>query len=710
MKSYIEEELAKGFIHPSTSPASAGFFFVKKKDGGLHPCIDYRSLNDITSKFRYPLPLVPAALEQLRRAKYFTKLDLRCAYNLIRIREGDEWKTAFSTTTGHYEYLVMPFGLSNSPSVFQSFINDVFRDMLNQWVIVYIDDILIYSETYEEHVKHVRTVLKRLMQHQLYAKTEKCEFHQKTISFLGYVISSGGVAMDEQKVRAVVNWPQPTTLKELQRFLGFANFYRRFIRNFSTVAGPMTSMVKKGTHRLIWSSAAIAAFRSLKERFTTAPILHHPDPDLEFIVEVDASSTGIGAVLSQRQGDPPKLYPCAFFSRKLNPTEQNYDVGNRELLTMKAAFEEWRHWLEGAKHSFTVLTDHRNLEYLKSAKRLNHRQARWSLFFNRFNFKITYRPGSQNTKADALSRLHESDSQSPDQEPIIPSTIILAPVQWDILTEITEAQVTDPPPAETPRNLTYVPQVLRQRVMQLVHSNPSSGHPGIAATLHLLNNKFWWSTLRTDTITFIQNCTVCNTSKSPHQLPAGLLQPLPIPQRPWSHLAIDFVTDLPSSQGHTTILTIVDRFSKACRLIPLPKRPTALETAEALCNNVFRFYGLPEDIVSDRGPQFTSRVWSAFCRQLDINVSLTSGYHPQANGQVERLNQELTRFLQFILPQESARLESLPAMGRVCSKFTPQTIYRYHSIPMRPRFPTPIVSMVGRTLRTTHSRFMVATQ
>ncbi len=220
MKLYIEEELAKGFIRPSTSPASAGFFFVKKKDGGLRPCIDYRSLNTITCKFRYPLPLIPTALEQLRRARYFTKLDLCCAYNLIRIREGDEWKTAFSTTTGHYEYLVMPFGLSKSPSVFQAFINDVFRDMLNQWVIVYIDDILIYSETYEEHVIHVRTVLKRLLQHQLYAKAEKCEFHQETISFLGYIISSGGVAMDEQKVQAVVNWPQPTTLKELQRFLG----------------------------------------------------------------------------------------------------------------------------------------------------------------------------------------------------------------------------------------------------------------------------------------------------------------------------------------------------------------------------------------------------------------------------------------------------------------------------------------------------------
>ncbi len=236
MKSYIEEELAKGFIRPSTSPASAGFFFVKKKDGGLRPCIDYRSLNDLTVKFRYPLPLVPAALEQLRTAKYFTKLDLQNAYNLIRIREGDEWKTAFSTTSGHYEYLVMPFGLVNSPSVFQAFVNDVFRDMLNRWVIVYIDDILIYSDSYEDHVKQVRSVLQRLLTHQLYAKIEKCEFHQTSVSFLGYVISSGGVAMEDKKVQAVIDWPQPVTLKELQRFLGFANFYQRFIRNFSTVA------------------------------------------------------------------------------------------------------------------------------------------------------------------------------------------------------------------------------------------------------------------------------------------------------------------------------------------------------------------------------------------------------------------------------------------------------------------------------------------
>ncbi len=231
-------------------------------------------------------------------------------------------------------------GLSNSPSVFQAYINDVFWDMLNRWVIVYIDDILIFSESLEAHIHQVRAVLKRLIEHQLYAKKEKCEFHQTRVSFLGYIISADGVTMDNSKVQSVLNWPQPTTVKELQRFLGFANFYRRFIRNFSTIAAPLTSLLKGGRQRLDWSPSAQNAFQQLKNLFTTAPILHHPDPDQEFIVEVDASNTGIGAILSQRQGNPPKLFPCAYYLRKLNSSEINYDVGDRELLALKAAFEE----------------------------------------------------------------------------------------------------------------------------------------------------------------------------------------------------------------------------------------------------------------------------------------------------------------------------------------------------------------------------------
>ncbi|KAI2643054.1 Transposon Tf2-9 polyprotein [Labeo rohita] len=403
-------------------------------------------------------------------------------------------------------------------------------------------------------------------------------------------------------------------------------------------------MVKKGNTRLSWSSPALQAFTDLRQRFTTAPILHHPDPNKPFLVEVDASSSGVGAVLSQWQGQPPKTYPCAYFSHKLTSAERNYDVGNRELLAIKLALEEWRHWLEGAQHPFTVLTDHKNLEYLRTARVLNHRQARWALFFTRFQFQVTL-PGSQNTKADALSRMHDPDLTQAPPGTILPSSVVVAPVGWDIMTKISEALTQDPAPANCPDHLTYVPPNLRPQVLSLTHSSPSSGHPGIEATLDLLSNRFWWPSIRHDTIVFVKNCSICNMAKSPRQLLAGLLQPLPIPRRPWSHIAVDFITDLPSSNGNTTILTVVDRFSKVCRLIPLPKLPTAMETAEALCEAVFRYYGLPEDIVSDRGPQFTSRLWRSFFKLLGVNISLSSAYHPQSNGQAERMNQELIRFL-----------------------------------------------------------------
>ncbi|KAK3528917.1 hypothetical protein QTP70_012864 [Hemibagrus guttatus] len=301
MEDYIEAALAAGHIRPSTSPVAAGFFFVGKKDGGLRLCIDYRGLNAITIRYPYPLPLVPAALEQLRGARVFSKLDLRSAYNLVRIRKRDEWKTAFHTTHGHYKYRVMPFGLANTPVVFQALINGVFQDLLGKGVIAYIDNILVYSTSMEDHVRQVREVLTRLQRHHLYVKLEKCEFHQTMVTFLGYVISRQGMEMDVVKVRAVTEWPAPATVWELQRFLGFANFYRKFIRNYSSVAGPLTSLLRGKPKRLAWTDQARAAFQQLKNCFTTAPILRHPDPDLLFMVEVDGSS-GLGAVLSQRHG------------------------------------------------------------------------------------------------------------------------------------------------------------------------------------------------------------------------------------------------------------------------------------------------------------------------------------------------------------------------------------------------------------------------
>ena len=249
----------------------------------------------------------------------------------------------------------MPFGLVNAPSVFQAFVNEVLCEYLGKCVNVYIDDILVYSSDLGEHVKHVRQVLKKLLENRLYVKLEKCEFHKTEVQFLGYRVSSHGVQMDEGKIKAVVDWPEPQTVKELQRFLGFANFYRRFIRNFISVAAPLTSLLKGSPRRLCWNDPADLAFRKFKSVFTSASVLKHPDSDLPFVVEVDASESGVGAILSQRHGKPAKLHPYAFFSRKLTSAERNYDVGNRELLAIKLAFEEWRHWLEGTRHPFLVL-------------------------------------------------------------------------------------------------------------------------------------------------------------------------------------------------------------------------------------------------------------------------------------------------------------------------------------------------------------------
>ncbi|KAI2655102.1 Transposon Tf2-9 polyprotein [Labeo rohita] len=618
MEEYVAEGLRAGTIRPSSSPAAAGFFFVKKKDGGLRPCVDYRGLNQITVKNRHPLPLTNTALDALSGAHFFTKLDLRSAYNLVRIREGDEWKTAFITPTGHYETLVMPFGLCNSPAAFQHLINDVLRDMLGRWCYAYLDDILIYSKTLEEHTQHVRAVLQRLLAHQLYCKLEKCAFHQHSTTFLGFIISAQGVAMDPQKLEAVRSWPLPTSLKQLQRFLGFANFYRRFIRGFSSTAAPLTALTKPSRGEFHLTPEAIQAFRTLCHQFTTAPILTHPDPTKAFVVEVDASDVGVGAVLSQR-GPDEKLHPCSFFSRKFNSTQQRYGVGDRELLAIKWALEEWRHWLQGGSEPFTVVwTDHQNLTVIKQTKQLNPRQARWALFFEHFDFHLSYRPGSKNTKADALSRQHQKDTVTSDPAPVLPSQIILAPIRWGLEERVRQSHNQEPPPPETPAGRLFVPNHLRQEVLQ---------------------------TLRRDVQEYVLACNTCARSKNPNAPSTGELQPLPIPKRPWTHISIDFVSGLPESQGKNTILTIVDRFSKAVHLVALSGLPTAKTTAELILEHVVRLHGFPQDIVSDRGPQFTAKFWQAFCRLVGTTSSLSSGFHPQTNGQTERANQQLERFL-----------------------------------------------------------------
>ena len=401
---FLEENLKKGYIRPSKSPLSSPVFFVKKKDGKLRFVQDYRRLNEITVKNRYPLPLVSDIINRLRGAKYFTKFDVRWGYNNIRIKEGDEWKAAFATNQGLFEPLVMFFGLTNSPATFQALMNSIFSDLIAAGkVAVYLDDILIFTATLEEHRKVVHEVLHRLKKHDLYLRPEKCEFERKEIEYLGLVIREGEVRMDPAKVEAVRNWPIPRNLRALRGFLGFANFYRRFIKDFATIAQPLNSLTRKNVPWQ-WDEPQQQAFDTLRTAFTSAPILVLWDPGRPTRIEVDASGFATGGALLQKHEDG-LWHPVAFRSASMQPVERNYEIYDREMLAIIEALKDWRHFLEGLPDPFEIVTDHSNLEYWRTAQDLSRRQARWALYLSRFKFLLTHRPGKANTQADALSRL-----------------------------------------------------------------------------------------------------------------------------------------------------------------------------------------------------------------------------------------------------------------------------------------------------------------
>jgi hypothetical protein len=402
LRRYLDENLSKGFIRASRSQAAAPVLFVKKPGGGLRFCVDYRGLNAITVKNRYPLPLISETLNRLSRAKIFTKLDIISAFNRLRIREGDEALTAFRTRFGLFEYLVMPFGLCNGPASFQEYINDTLREFLDKFCTAYLNDILIHSDNELEHEVHVKLILRKLREAGLQADITKCEFHVTQVPYLGLIITTEGVKMDPAKVEAIVNWPTLINVKDIQSFLGFANFYRRFIYGYSKIAAPLTHLTRKD-QAFVWSKECQSAFTTLKKAFTSDVVLRHYNPDHKIVVETDASDYVSGGILSQYD-EEGVLHPVAYFSKKHNPAECNYEIYDKELMAIVRAFEEWRPELEGSTYPVEVITDHKNLEYFMSTKQLSRRQARWSEFLSRFDYRVTYRPGKAGGKPDALTR------------------------------------------------------------------------------------------------------------------------------------------------------------------------------------------------------------------------------------------------------------------------------------------------------------------
>jgi hypothetical protein len=513
-------------------------------------CIDYRALNKATIKNRYPLPRIDDLLDQLQGAKVFSKIDLRSGYHQIRIDAQDRHKTAFRTRYGHYEFLVLPFGLTNAPATFMSLMNDIFHPYLDKFVIIFLDDILIFSGSLKEHLQHLRQVLTLLRHHKLFAKLSKCDFGKIKIHFLEHVVTDKGDATEPDKVLAIKEWINPRNLHELCFFLRLASYYRKFVKGFSQLASPLTDLLAKDKPYK-WKKEQEQAFESLKKALTTAPVLCLPDQDKPYVVTADASDITIGAVLSQDQGHGDQ--PIAFKSCKLTLAELNYPIHKKELLAIIHALQVWQVYLEGKP--FVVVTDHASLEYLQTQHKLSRRQARWLELLQSYDFKIRYRPGRSNVVADALSRLSEANLiSSLDTLGVTPDQLYKAYQEDAYFAPILNAlehPAQEPNPGIKNRvshfQLSGKSLLLKTdgrlricipdkaewgvEILHDHHDAPIAEHLGIDKTYLGIAQHFFWPRLSKDIKSYILSCDQCKWNKATNQGLPGLLQLLPTPLR-----------------------------------------------------------------------------------------------------------------------------------------------------------------------------------
>ena len=779
----VKELLEKGWIEPSTSPYGAPVIFAPKKDGTLRMCVDYRALNLITVKNRYPLPRIDDLLDKLHGATMFTSLDLQSGYHQIRITDEDGPKTAFLTHMGLYQYKVLCFGISNAPSTFQAVMNKALAPVLGKTAMVYMDDILIFSKNAADHAQHVAQVLQLLRENQLYAKMGKCSFAQVETVFLGHVISAKGIQVDPKKIKVIMKWPTPNSVERVRSFLGLATYFRKFCKDFSTKAHPLHKLTRK-TESWRWDKEQEEAFQLLRTTLATAPVLSPPNLELgapPFHVICDASMVGLGAVLEQDG------HPVAFESRKLSKAEANYHVGEQELLAVVHAMRTWRCYLEGVKS--VVVTDHNPLTYLQKQPCLSRRQVRWSGYLQNFDFTWKYRPGVTNP-ADSLSRvpafmlyteLIEAELECVDpfllycaidefwrsglgcpkegkkeqsewirqppakdmlgclammvttrsqtmgerlqsRKAAAPVPVAAEPTADDpdepaVRPAVTQATIKErcrrgyknDPWYDEPNNFVHFEQrdglyynenrlavpmagTLRMDIIAEEHDTPYGGHGGTLRTTEKIQRLFWWPTLRVDVKTFVQTCHMCQRNKASRQRPAGQLQSLPIPERRWGDVSLDFITKLPpTDSGNTQIVVYVCRLTKMVHLSALSTNVTAEDVARDFIHNVFRLHGLPERLVSDRDSKFTSDFWKECMRILGTTRCMTTAYHPQADGQVERTNQVIEDMMRHWINPQQTNWDTLLdcaefAMNNSISATTQNTPFRlnYGQDPLTP--------------------------
>ncbi|GJZ03592.1 putative reverse transcriptase domain-containing protein [Tanacetum coccineum] len=571
----------KGFIRPSSSPWGAPVSFVKNKDGSFRMCIDYRELNKLTVKNHYPLPRIDDLFDQLQGSNIYSKIDLRLGYHQLRVREQYIPKTAFRTRYGHYEFQVMPFGLTNAPVVFIDLMNRVCKPYLDKFIIIFIDDILIYSKDKTKHKEHLKAILELLKKEKLYAKFSKCEFWILKVQFLGHVIDNRGIHVDLAKIKSIKDWASPKIPTKIGQFLGLAGYYRRFIEGFSNIAKSMMKLTQMGI-KFDWGEKEENTFQLIKQKLCSAPILALPEGSKDFVVYSDASHKGLGVVLMQRE----KV--IAYASRQLKIHEKNYTTHDLELGSVVFALKIWRHYLYGTK--CTVFTDYKSLQHIIDQKELNMRQPRWLELLSDFDCDIRYHPGKENVVADPLSQNLEKED-------------VGGMIRRDIPKEKLEPR-TDGTLCLNDRSWVPCYGNLRSVIMHESHKSKYSIHPGSEKMYQDMKKLYWWPNMKADIATYVSKCLTCVKVNAEHQRPSGLLVQPAIPEWKWDNIMMDFITKFPKS-------------SQVAR------------------------HGIPVLVICDRDGRFTSNFWRSFQKALGTDLSMSTAYHPEIDGQSDRTIQTL---------------------------------------------------------------------
>ena len=692
----LEDMKKQGVIEESQSPWVSPAVMVRKKDGSLRFCVDYRKLNDVTVKDSYPVPRIDDILDQLSGNCWFSTLDLKSGYWQLKIRTEDREKTAFSIGRGLWQFTVMPFGLCNAPATFERLMEKVLHGLLSTKCLVYLDDVIIFGKSFDEMLENLNLVFLRLKEANLKINPKKCVFFRKNVKYLGHVISEEGIKTDPEKIVAVKDWPVPHTKKQLRSFLGFCSYYRKFVKGFSSLAKPLYTLTENQV-KFVWGIECQNAFEKLKLMLSSSPILSFPKGEGEFILDTDASNIGIGAVLSQRQFGNERV--IAYFSKVLSKAERNYCVTRRELLAIIDSLNFFRHYLLGRK--FMIRTDHVSLKWLMSFKDLEGQLARWLEKLQEFEFEVEHRKGQTHRNADGLSRRSceiigcqycaRIEKKNAEENEKMVARIVLAnenleewreaqrkdssmlfliqgkeserkPLHSEIPVRDVSAQIYwsywdslvlkdgilykrwEAPNLRTSFLQLVVPRDRIKGILQETHDSPSGGHFGINKTLEKIRKRFFWASCKQDVEKWCKTCKICVSKKGPIGKGKSPMQ-IYNAEAPLDRVQMDILGPFPlTKSGNKYLLVIVDCFTKWVEAFPV-KNITAKTVAKVFVNQFISRHGVPQEVHTDQGRNFESKLFSELMQLLGIRKTRTTALHPQSDGQVERQHQTIVNYL-----------------------------------------------------------------